>query len=98
MARTISDKMLVWIPAISNTPRQTHYVRNYIFPHFVMVITYTVLWAELWFGVACCHLAESVVVGIVHKLIGINVGYFRYIEQEREDTTPQKRRYGHLAV
>ena len=37
------------IPTISNTPRQTHSVRNYIFPHFVMVIT--VLWAELWFVV-----------------------------------------------
>ena len=37
------------IPAISNTPRQTHSVRNYIFLHFVMVIT--VLWADLWFAV-----------------------------------------------
>ncbi len=56
-------------------------VRNDIFLHFIMVIT--VLWAELWFVVARCNLAESV--GIVHILIRINVGYFRYIEQERED-------------
>ncbi len=69
------------IPAISNTLRQTHCIQNYIFPHFVMVIT--VLWVELWFVVAHCNLANSV--EIVHILIRINVGYFRYIEQERED-------------
>jgi hypothetical protein len=56
-------------------------VQNYIFPHFVMGIT--VLWPELWFVVARCNLAESV--GIVHILICINLGYFRYIEQELED-------------
>jgi hypothetical protein len=66
---------------ICNTPRQTHCVRNYIFPHFIMVIT--VLWAELWFVFAPCNLAKSV--EIVHILIRINVGYFRYIKQERED-------------
>ena len=69
------------IPEISNTPHQTHCVRKYIFLHFFMVIT--VLWAELWFVVALCILADSV--EIVHILIRINVGYFRYIEQERED-------------
>ena len=69
------------IPAICNTPRQTNSVRNYIFPHFVMVIT--ALWAELWVVVVRCNLTESV--GIVHILIHINLGYFRYIEQERED-------------
>ncbi len=37
------------IPEICNTPRQTQFVWNYIFPHFVMVIT--VLWVELWFVV-----------------------------------------------
>jgi hypothetical protein len=57
------------IPAISNTPRQTHSVRNYIFPHFVMVIT--VLWAELWFVVARCNLAVSV--GIVPTIIHDNL-------------------------
>ena len=59
----------------------THCVQNYIFPHFVMVIT--ALWAELWFVVARCYLAKSI--GIVHILIRIHVGYFRYIKQERED-------------
>ncbi len=46
------------IPAISNTPRQSHFVGNIIFPHFVMVMT--VLWAELWSVVACCNLAGNV--------------------------------------
>ena len=46
-----------------------------------MVIT--VLWAELWFVVERCNLAGGV--GIVHILIRVNVSYFRYIEQERED-------------
>jgi hypothetical protein len=46
------------IPAISNTPRQTHFVGNSIFPHFVMVMT--VLWAELWSVVARCNLAGNV--------------------------------------
>ena len=54
---------------ISNTPRQTHSVQNYIFPHFVMVIT--VLWAELWFVVARCNLAVSV--GIVPTIIHDNL-------------------------
>jgi hypothetical protein len=57
------------IPVISNTPRQTHSVRNYIFLHFVMVIT--VLWAELWFVVARCNLAVSV--GIVPTIIHDNL-------------------------
>ena len=56
-------------------------VRNYIFPRFIMVIT--VLWAELWFVVGRCNLAKSV--GIVHILIRIILGYFRYIKPERED-------------
>ena len=56
------------IPAISNTLPQTHCIRNYIFPHFVMVMT--VLWAELWFVFAPCNLAKCV--GIVHILIHIN--------------------------
>ncbi len=46
-----------------------------------MVIT--VVWAELWFVDARCNLAESV--GIVRILIRTNVGYFRYIKQERRD-------------
>ncbi len=37
--------------AICDTPHQTHYVGNSIFPHFVVVMT--VLWAELWFVVEC---------------------------------------------
>ena len=81
------------IPAISNTPRQTHCVRNYVFPHLVMVIT--VLWAELWFVVARCNLAESV--EIVHILIHINVGYFRYIKQEREDILVASAAYSTVA-
>jgi hypothetical protein len=46
------------IPVISNTPRQTHFVGNSIFPHFVMVMT--VLWAELWSVVARCNLAGNI--------------------------------------
>ena len=71
------------IPVICNTLRQTQCIGNYIFLHFVMVVI-TVLWTELWFVVVCCTLARSV--RIEHKLlIRINVGYFKYIEQERED-------------
>ena len=57
-----------------------------------MVIT--VLWAELWFVVVHCNLAKSV--GIVHILIRINVGYLRYIEQEREDILVAYGRYHRL--
>ncbi len=41
------------------------------------------LWAELWFVVVGCTLAASV--EIVHILIHVNLGYLRYIKQERED-------------
>ena len=46
------------IPAICDTPRQTHFVGNSIFPHFVMVMT--LLWAKLWSVVARCNLANNV--------------------------------------
>ncbi len=46
------------IPVISNTPHQTHFIRNSIFLHFVMVMT--VLWAELWAVVARCNPAGNV--------------------------------------
>ena len=36
---------------ICDAPPQIQYVRNYIFLHFVMVIT--VLWAQVWFVVVC---------------------------------------------
>jgi hypothetical protein len=36
---------------ICDAPPQFQCVRNYIFPHFVMVIT--VLWAQVWFVVVC---------------------------------------------
>jgi hypothetical protein len=45
-------------PAICDTPHQTHFVGNFIFPHFVMVMK--VLWAKLWSVVARCNLAGNV--------------------------------------
>jgi hypothetical protein len=59
-----------------------------------MVIT--VLWAELWFVAVRCTLAGSV--GIVHILIRVNVGYFRYIEQAREDILVVSATYSTVVV
>ncbi len=55
------------IPAISNTPSQTHSVWNYIFLHFIMVIQCCGQSCSLW--LARCNLAVSV--GIVPTIIMI---------------------------
>ncbi len=48
------------IPAICNTPRQTHFVRNSIFPHFVMVITCCGPSCGLWLCVAAIEGAPKI--------------------------------------